>query len=116
MQKLWIVTSILVITSVFIYSMTYLSDNNKCSWVRIYECKKEENKNLVSSEKYIELKNTWDLFLKSCKPTIKEEENTYFLDYSKCDLKININKEKPSVDSVKINWKNLTREEINSNF
>ena len=116
MQKLWVVTSIIVISGVFIYSMIYISDMNKCSWVRVYECSKQENKNLVDPQKYVELKKTWDLFLKNCKPIIKEEENKYFLDYSKCDLKIDISKEKSWIDSVNINWKDLSREEINYNL
>jgi len=116
MKKIWIVTSILVITSVFIYSMIYLSSQNTCSWVRVFDCKKNENKSLVSNKKYTELKPTWDIFLKNCEPKIKEEENIYLLDYSSCDLKVSIWKEKKWVDNVEVNGKNLTREEIDNNF
>ena len=38
MKKLWIVSSIVIITVVFIYTMSFVSSQNKCTWVRIYEC------------------------------------------------------------------------------
>jgi len=116
MKRLWVITSVIIITSVFIYSMIYLSTENTCSWVRVYDCQNEEKKSLVSSEKHIELKMTWDLFLKNCEPKIKEEENIYLLDYSDCNLKIIIWKEKMWVDSVDVNWEKLSREEINNHF
>jgi uncharacterized protein YxeA len=116
MKKIWAITSIIIITAVFIYSMIYLSADNICSWVRIYDCQKKENKSLVSNSKYIELKVTWDVFLKNCKPKIKEEENIYLLDYSECNLKVIIWKEKMWVDDVEVNWKKLSREDIDNNF
>lgn len=116
MKKIWIVTSIIVITSVFIYSMIYLSSINSCTWVRVFECKSQENKDLVSDTKFYELKPTWDLFLKYCEPKIKEGEKFYSLDYSDCNLNINISKESNWVENINVNWLDLTREEINSNF
>ena len=116
MKKIWIISSVIIITSTFIYSMIYLSELNKCSWVRSYECQKEENKNLVLSEKYIELKQTWDLFLKDCIPKIKELENEYLIDYTSCSLKVSISKEKPWVNQVDINWNKLKREDIDNHF
>lgn len=50
MNKTPIILSITIITIVFTYAMTILSDNNKCSWVRVFDCQKQEQKNLDSKE------------------------------------------------------------------
>jgi hypothetical protein len=88
MQKLWVIISIILITWVFIYSMIYLSKINKCTWVRIYQCTKEENKDLIKWDKYIEIKKKWYDLLKECNPEIKDKGNFYSLDYSKCNIRI----------------------------
>ncbi|EKD25214.1 MAG: hypothetical protein ACD_80C00102G0006 [uncultured bacterium (gcode 4)] len=38
MKKIGIVLSIAIITWVFIFTMSFVSSNNVCTWVRIYEC------------------------------------------------------------------------------
>ena len=38
MKKVWIVSSVAIITIVFIYTMFLISSRNTCTWVRIYEC------------------------------------------------------------------------------
>ncbi len=40
MQKFSIILTIILLTAVFIYSMNVLSDNNKCTWVRVFDCEK----------------------------------------------------------------------------
>jgi len=112
MEKIWIISSIAIITGVFIYSMSMVSSGNLCTWVRIFDCQKT----WVSAEKYLELKSTWDIFLKNCIPKINEEEDIYFIDYSSCNLKVGIKKDQPWVDKVNVNNIDLTRDEINSNF
>lgn len=43
MNKLWVVLSILIITVVFIYTLLKVSDENTCSWVRSFNCERENN-------------------------------------------------------------------------
>lgn len=112
MKKIWIISSVAIITMVFVYAMIILSNNNTCTWVRVFDCQK----NQVPTAKFNELKPTWDIFLKYCAPKIIEGTNTYILDYSSCDLKVNILKEKSWVDSVNVNGNSLTRDEINASF
>ena len=116
MKKFWIVSSIFIITAVFIYALNTLSSNNICTWIRVFECQKNTNPASITDEKYNELKQTWDLFLRYCKPNIIENENDYLVDYSDCDLKVDINKNDPWVKNVEINSNNLSRDQINSNF
>lgn len=116
MKNIWIIISLILFMTIFIYFLNSLSNDNICTWVRIFDCQNEEKQNLVKQDKYIELKPTWDIFLKYCYPIIKEEQEIYSVDYSKCDLKVNILKNKPWIDSVFVNWKNLTRDEINNSF
>lgn len=116
MKRVWIVLSIIIVTWVFIYSLTILSSLNTCSWVRSFDCEKISSKNIVTWTGYYELKKTWNLFLSYCNPIIKEEELVYSLDYSKCNLNINILKNQPRVESVIVNWVSLSRDEININF
>ncbi len=112
MKKIWIVISIFLISSVFIYYMIWLSSSNTCSWIRVYDCQK----NIVSWAKYLELKKVWDLFLNECKPNIIKWAEEFIIDYSNCNLKVKIWQEKPWVNSVEVNWIDLSREEINNKF
>lgn len=132
MQKIWIVTSIIVVVVVFIYWINVLSDSNKCSWVRIFEsyCQKNKDTNTDTKttstwitsittnlpEKYAKAKPTSDTFLKYCEPNVTEENNNYVFDYSNCDLKVSVNKEWTWIQKVVHNGKTLTRDEINNNF
>ncbi|NCO31535.1 hypothetical protein GW891_01645 [bacterium] len=56
------------------------------------------------------------MFLKYCNPIIRDENSIYSLDYSNCDLKISVLKDKPRIENVLVNGSNLTRDEINNNF
>lgn len=112
MKKIWIASSIIIITFVFIYAMNNISKSNLCTWVRIFDCKK----NLVYDETFDKLKPYWDIFLKYCNPKITKQKDWYLLDYSDCNLKVNISKNMKWTNSVNVNWIDLTREEINSNF
>ena len=38
MKKIWIVSSVFIVTGVFIYTMSLISSRNTCTWVRVYEC------------------------------------------------------------------------------
>lgn len=116
MKRIWIILSIIIVTWVFIYSLTILSSLNTCSWVRSFDCEKAISKSEVTWTGYNELRKTWNLFLKYCNPIIRDETTVYSLDYSKCDLNINISRTSPWVDSVFVNWTSLSRDEINSNF
>jgi hypothetical protein len=40
MNKFWIISSVVIITIVFIYALIILSANNVCSWVRVFDCQK----------------------------------------------------------------------------
>lgn len=112
MKKIWIIFSIIIITFVFIYTMNYISESNSCTWVRVFDCKK----NLVSDDYFKKLKPYWDIFLKYCNPKISKEKNLYLLDYSNCNLKVNISEDIKWIEGVNVNWMDLTRDEINSNF
>ena len=116
MKKFWVVSSVIIVTIIFIYALNTLSKNNTCTWVRIFDCQKNNVQTSIWEDKYNELKTTSDLFLKYCEPNIIENENNYLFNYSDCDLKVSINKEKAWVESVEINNNNLSREQINSNF
>lgn len=116
MKRVWIILSIIIVTWVFIYSLTILSSLNTCSWVRSFDCEKANTKNIVTWTDYDKLKKTWDLFLSYCTPIIREENSIYSLDYSNCNLKISILKDKPWVENVLVNGSNLSRDEINNNF
>lgn len=112
MKKIWITSSIIIVTLVFIYTMNYISESNSCTWVRVFDCKKS----LVSDDYFTKLKPYWDTFLKYCNPKIKKEENLYSLDYSDCNLKVNISEDIKWIEGVNVNWIDLTRDEINTNF
>lgn len=114
MKNIWIIISILLIILIFIYAINDLSNKNICSWVRIFDCQKNET--LIESAKILELKNISDLFLKQCISNITMNDNMYIINYSNCNLKVNILKDKFAVDSVEVNWINLTRDEINNNL
>lgn len=38
MKKILTILAIILLTTVFIYFMNVISDNNKCSWVRVFDC------------------------------------------------------------------------------
>lgn len=117
MKRVWIALSIIIIvTWVFIYWLTILSNLNTCSWVRSFDCEKANKKNLVSWSDYDKLNKIWNTFLDYCKPVIKNNNLVYSLDYSNCDLNINISKTNSLVESVFINWVNLSKDEININL
>ena len=116
MQKVWIVTSIIVVTVVFIYWISVLSSSNTCTWVRAFDCKKTSTWVIVPVDKNSKLKATSDLFLKYCTPKILEDANNYVADYSDCDLKVSINKENTWVQKVVVNNTSLSRDEINNIF
>jgi len=119
MKKIWFTSSVLLLTWLVIYAIFYLSANNKCSWVRVYECKKIEKKFLIkqSNPIYNKLKKTSDLFLKDCRPKITTTSGSYLADYSSCNLKVDFYKNKKNwVKNVQVNWKALSRSEIKANF
>mgnify|MGYP006883104561 CR=1 FL=1 len=116
MKQFGIYFSIVIVVWVFIYAMTILSADNACKWVRIFECQKNAKQILAPVNIFNELKPTWEAFLKYCIPEIKEEESNYIVDYSSCNLKVNISKEKPWIEYVEVNGTKLSRDEIDSNF
>ncbi len=132
MQKFSIASSIIIITIVFIYSLDVLSNNNKCTWVRAFECGSNTSATdswtllgvttsnntdfQVSTWKYEELKTTWNMFLDFCNPSVVEDDNNYTLNYSNCKLDVSINKDQPRVSKVKVDGKTLSRDEINNMF
>jgi len=116
MKEFGIFTSIIIVVLVFVYAMTILSADNTCKWVRIFECQKLAKEGLAPVNISNELKPTWEIFLKYCIPKIKEEETSYLVDYSDCDLKITISKDKPWIEDVEVNGTKLLRDEIDSNF
>lgn len=125
MSKVWVMSSIIIISGVFLYSMVLISDANKCSWVRTFECQKQENlkkqkleeKMLdVKSEKYIQLNDVSRIFLNQCKPDVIENKDDYTVDYSNCVLKVWVFKDKDWIKSVNLNWKDFTRSEIDNSF
>lgn len=138
MQKFSISLSVVLITIVFIYSLNILSANNKCTWIRSFECTKstETNSwdilnvnetvstlnssdiNYITLEKteYEKLKKTWDLFLNKCEPKVFEDLNNYTLDYSGCKLNVSILKWQTWVSQVEVNGKIFSRDEINNVF
>jgi len=119
MKKVWFTSSVFLLTALVIYAIYFLSTDNKCSWVRVYECKKIEKKYLVkqSNPIYNKLRKTSDLFLKDCNPKITTTSGSYLADYSKCDLKVDFYKNgKNWVKNVEVNKKQLTKQEIKSKF
>jgi hypothetical protein len=116
MQKLSILSCVVVVTSVFIYWLNVLSNNNTCTWVRGFDCQKNTSDINVSENKYTELSKISDLFLKYCKPKIREVWNNYVADYSWCDLEVSIDKDNTSVQKVLYDKNSLSREEINKIF
>jgi uncharacterized protein YgiM (DUF1202 family) len=121
MNKLWAFLSIILLTLIVLYWAILISNDNKCSWVRIFDCQKKEAKInekliLVNNEIYNKIKPTGDVFINDCKPVISEWKEIYLLDYSKCNLKVKISKTKDWVEEVNVEWKKLTRKEINANF
>ena len=40
MNKVIIILTVLTVTWVFAYGLYTISENNKCTWVRVYSCKK----------------------------------------------------------------------------
>jgi len=119
MKKIWFTSSIFLLTALVVYAIYYLSIDNKCSWVRVYECMKSEKKLLLKNTDpiYNKLKKSSSIFLKNCKPKITTTSWSYLADYSKCNLKVDFFKDKNNwVKNVQINWKSLTIEEIKANF
>lgn len=114
MKKIWIILCITLITWAFIYAMLILSSNNTCSWVRVFDCQKELNKVWTSS--YEDLTKVWNIFLQYCTPDVSETWDSYLLDYSNCNLKVELSKEKDWVSSVEVNSEKLSREKIDSSF
>ncbi|MDD2871559.1 MAG: hypothetical protein PHS49_06225 [Candidatus Gracilibacteria bacterium] len=113
MQKLSIISSVLVVTVVFLYGIYTISNSNTCSGVRVFDCQKSEGGDLVSESKFAELKPVVDKYLKYCSPLITEIGDTYVADYSDCDLNITIVKDSNTVQKVLHNGIPLTNDEIN---
>lgn len=125
MSKVWVISSIVITSIVFMYSMTLISDANKCSWVRSFECQKQDlqkkqakqDKMLdTQSDKYKQLNDVSRIFLNQCQPDIIENKDDYMVDYSNCLLKVWVFKNKDWVKSVNINWKEFSRQEIDDSF
>ncbi len=38
MKKPWIIFSVAIVTAIFIYSLSLISKDNQCTWVRSYLC------------------------------------------------------------------------------
>lgn len=116
MSKVWVISSLVVVSIVFLYSMTFISDSNKCSWVREYECKKQIKPISITDEKYKTYNDVSRIFLNQCKPDIVENKDEFNINYSKCNLKVGVYKDKDWIKSVNLNWKEFTRSEIDSSF
>jgi len=119
MKKVWFTSSVLLLTALVIYAVYFLSTSNKCTGVRVYECKKIEKKFLIKQTNpiYNKLKKTSDLFLKDCNPKITTTSGSYLADYSKCNLKVDFYKNgKNWVKSVEANNKFLTKQQIKAKF
>ncbi len=118
MKKIWFASSVLLLTWLVIYAIFYLSTDNKCTWVRVYECVKSEKKLLLkkSDPNYSIFKETSDIFLKNCMPKITTTSGSFLSDYSNCNLKVHFYKDKNWVKSVEVNWKAISREQIKANF
>ena len=116
MSRVWVISSLAIISIVFIYSMTLISDLNKCSWVREYECQKQIKPINMKDEKYKQLNDVSRIFLNQCKPDVTENKDEYSVNYSKCNLKVWLYKDKDWIKSVNLNWKDFSRSEIDSSF
>ena len=118
MKKIWFTSSVFLLTALVVYAIYFLSIDNKCSWVRVYECKKSEKKLLLkkTDPKYDIFKKSSDIFLKNCLPKITTTSGSFLSDYSNCNLKVEFYKDKNWVKNVEVNWKPLTRKEIKANF
>jgi len=119
MKRVWFTSSVLLLTWLVLYAIFYLSTNNKCSWVRVYECIKSEKKFLIkkTDPQYIKLKKASDLFLQNCEPKITTTSGSLLADYSKCDLKVHFFKNNKNwIKDVYVNWKTLTKQQIKANF
>ena len=116
MSKVWVISSLVVVSVVFLYSMTLISNLNKCSWVREYECQKQIKPADITEEKYKKLNDVSRIFLNQCKPDIAENKNEFTINYSKCNLKVWVYKDKDWIKSVNLNWKEFTRNEIDNSF
>lgn len=116
MSKVWVISSLIIISLVFLYSMNLISDSNKCTWVRSYECNKQIKPVNITDEKYKILNDVSRIFLNQCKPDIVENKDDYSVNYSKCNLTVWVYKDKDWIKSVNLNWKDFTRSEIDNSF
>ncbi|MDD2486835.1 MAG: hypothetical protein PHS92_00485 [Candidatus Gracilibacteria bacterium] len=132
MKKLSILISIGLITATFFYSLDIISENNACTSVRKYDCLKRgisqqdlkatdsSSQTTIDEKLKNDLLGASDLFIKGYDTVfakIDSQADFYKVIYSgKDNIEVDIVKDSNWIQSVTINSKSLSRDEINGFF
>lgn len=127
MKKIPIILTIVLLTWVFFHYLFLLSKANECTWVRVYACKKKDN-NVKKITTTTQNNNTslnkkdfmyytniaefinWTYLYKLT--DIKETNKNVRYTYWSWKLIIDFDKKSKKITFLKINWKTLSKKEI----
>lgn len=87
---------------------------------KIEEEKKQQeyNQSLIdaNSTQYSELRKVWDSFIHLCNPAIIESTGSYQIDYTACNLTLDIGKDLKTVGNVSVNNLFLSQDQIDESL